>query len=93
MPSLAYGTPDSSLSTKECEDIHRPVVSEILPKMGIVWNYARAVVFGPSQYCGLGLDHLAECQGHNRIQYLIGHLCIKSLAGKLIRNQLEYIQL
>jgi hypothetical protein len=93
MPSLAYGTPASSLTTKECEDIQRPVVAEILPKMGIIWNSARAVVFGPSQYCGLGLDYLSAVQGRNRIQYLIGHLRSKSLTGKLIRNQLEYTQL
>jgi hypothetical protein len=93
MPSLAYSMPASSLTTKECEDIQRPVVAAILPKMGIVRNAARAVVFRPSQYCGLGLDHIAAVQGHNRIQYLIGHIRSKSLTGKLIRNQLDYTQL
>jgi hypothetical protein len=93
IPSLAYVTPASSLMTKECEDIQQPAVASILPKMGIVRNAARAVVFGPSQYCGLGLDHFAAVQGHNRIQYLIGHLRSKSLTGKLIRYQLEYTQL
>jgi hypothetical protein len=69
------------------------VVAAILPKNGIIWNAARAVVFGPSQYCGLGLDHLAAVQGHTRIQYLIGHLRSKILTGNLIHNQLEYTQL
>jgi hypothetical protein len=36
MPSLAYGTPDSSPTTKECEDIQRAVVAAILPKIGMV---------------------------------------------------------
>jgi hypothetical protein len=78
--------------TNECEDIQRLVVAANLLKMGIVRNAAHAVVFGPSQYCGLGLDHLASVL-HNRIQYLIGHFRSKSLTGKLIRNQLEYTQL
>jgi hypothetical protein len=73
MPSLAYGPSASSLKTKECEDIHQPVVAAILSKMGIVRNAARAVVFGPSQYYGLGLDHLTAVQGHNRVQCLIKH--------------------
>jgi hypothetical protein len=38
LPSLACGTPATTLSYKECEDIQRPVVSYILPKMGIVRN-------------------------------------------------------
>jgi hypothetical protein len=92
IPSLAYSTPASSLMTKECEDIERPVVAAIIPIMGIVRNGTHTVVFGPSQYCVLGLNHLAVVQGHNRIKYLIGHLRSKSLTGKLIRNQLEYTQ-
>jgi hypothetical protein len=63
MTNLAYGTPASSLKNKECADIQRPVVSAILPKMGIVRNAERAVVSGPSQYCGLGLDYLTVVHG------------------------------
>jgi hypothetical protein len=58
MPSLTYGTPAKTISYKECEDIQRAVVAAILPKMGIVRNTARKVVFGSAKYCGLGLDHL-----------------------------------
>jgi hypothetical protein len=54
MPSLAYGTPAITLSYKEFEDIQCPVVSAILPKIGIVRNAARTVVFGSAKYCGLG---------------------------------------
>jgi hypothetical protein len=57
MNSLAHGTPSTTLSYKECEDIQGPVVSSILPKMGIVRNCERRVVFGSETYCGLGLDH------------------------------------
>jgi hypothetical protein len=92
MPSLVYGTPTSSLTYMECEDIHRPVVAMILPKMGIVGNVARVVVFSPLQYCGLGLGHLTAVKGYNLITYLIGHLESKSITRKLIRNQLEYTQ-
>jgi hypothetical protein len=49
MPSLAYGTPETTLSYKECEDVQREVVAAILPKMGIVRNAARKVVFGSAK--------------------------------------------
>jgi hypothetical protein len=93
MPSLAYGTPATTLSYKECEDVQRAVVAAILPKMGIVHNAARKVVFGSATYCGLGIDHLATTQNYLRVQYLIGHIRSKSITSKLIRQQLDYTQL
>jgi hypothetical protein len=93
MPILANGTPAITLSYKECEDVQRPVVAMILPKMGIVRNSARKVVFGSAKYCGLGLDHLATVQNISRLQYLIGHIRSKSITSKLICQQLYYTQL
>jgi hypothetical protein len=93
MPSLADGTLVSSLTYAECEDIHRPIVAAILPNMGIIWNGARAVVFGASQYCGLGLDQVVAVQGHNRIKYLLGHILCIIITDKHIHNQFEYTQL
>jgi hypothetical protein len=92
MPSLAYGTRSTALSYKECEDIQRPLVSAILPKMGIVLNAARTVVFGSVKYCGLGLDHITTLQHLSRLQYLIGHIRSKIITSKLIRQQLDYTQ-
>jgi hypothetical protein len=34
LPSLAYGTPATTLSYKECEDVQRAVIAAILPKNG-----------------------------------------------------------
>jgi hypothetical protein len=93
MPSLAYGTPATTLSYKKCEDVQRAVVTAILPKMGIVCNAARKVIFGSAKYCGLGLDHLVTTQNYSRLQFLIGHIRSKSITSKLIRQQLDYTQL
>jgi hypothetical protein len=93
LPSLAYGTPATTLSYKECEDVQRAVVAAILPEMGIVRNAARKVVFGSAKYCVLGLDHLAITQNYSRLQYLIGHIRSKSITSKLIHQQLDYTQL
>jgi hypothetical protein len=90
---LAYGTPATTLSYKECEDVQWAVVAAILPKMGIVRNAATKVVFGSAKYCGLGLDHLVTIQNHLRLQYLISHIRSKSITSKLIRQQLDYTQL
>jgi hypothetical protein len=88
-PSLAYGTPATTLSYKECEDVQRAVITAILPKMGIILNASQKVVFGTAKYGGLGLDHLATIQNYSRLQYLIGHIRSKSITSKLIRQQLD----
>jgi hypothetical protein len=53
MPSLEYGTPVTTLTKKDCEEIQRQVVNTILPKMGIVQTAPRSVVFGTAQFGGL----------------------------------------
>jgi hypothetical protein len=61
--------------------------------MGISRKAHRSVVFGTAQFGGLGLEHLAAYQGHNRLQYLMGHLRCNSTTGKLMRSMLDYTQL
>jgi hypothetical protein len=93
MRSLGYGTPAKTLLKKDCEEIQRPVVNEILPNMGIVRTAPRAVFFGTAQYGGLGLTHLAVLQGHTRLQYLLGRLRCGDATGRLMQMLLEYTQL
>jgi hypothetical protein len=61
--------------------------------MGISRKAHRSVVFGTAQFGGLGLEHLAAYQGHNRLQYLMGHLRCNSTTGKLMHSMLDYTQL
>jgi hypothetical protein len=61
--------------------------------MGIARTAPRAVVFGTAQFGGLGLTHIATLQGHNRLQYLLGHLRCGEATGRIIQMLLEYTQL
>jgi hypothetical protein len=61
--------------------------------MGIIRKAHRSVVSGTAQFGGLGLEHLAAYQGHNRLQYLMGNLRCNSTTGKLTRSMLDYTQL
>jgi hypothetical protein len=93
MPSLGYGTHATTLSKKDCEEIKRPLVNAILPKMGIARTSKRAVVFGAAQYGGQSLTHLAALQGHTYLQYLLVHLHCGDATGSLVQMLLEYTQL
>jgi hypothetical protein len=74
LPLTGYVTPEKTLTQQECYNIQKPVVNAVLPKMGISRKAHRSVVFGTDQFVGLGLEHLAAYQGHNRLQYLMVHL-------------------
>jgi hypothetical protein len=93
LPSIGYRAPATTLSQQECYDIQKPVVNAILPKIGITRKTHRSVVFGTAQLGRLGLEHLAAYQGHNRLQYLMGHLRCNSTTGKLMRSMLDSTQL
>jgi hypothetical protein len=60
--------------------------------MGIIRKAHRSVVFGTAKFGGFGQEHLAAYQGHNRLQYLMGHLLCNSTTGKLMRSMLDYTQ-
>jgi hypothetical protein len=91
--SFSYGTAATSPDIKECEEIQRPVVNAILPKMGINRNASRSVVFRTSKYGALGLDHMAAVQGFGQLQYLIGSLRAQDITCDLYQMLLEYTQL
>jgi hypothetical protein len=68
LPLIGYGTPATTLTQQECYNIQKPVGNAILTKMEISRKAHRSVVFGTSQFGGLGLEHLAAYQGHSRLQ-------------------------
>jgi hypothetical protein len=74
MPSLGYGTPATTLTKQDCEEIQKPAVNAILPKMGIARSASRAVIFGTAKFGGMGLTQLAAMQGHTRLRYILVHL-------------------
>jgi hypothetical protein len=93
MPSLGYGTPTTTHTQQECYDIQKPVVNAILPKMGVSRKSPRGVIFGTAEVGGLGLEHIADYQGHIRLQYLMDSLSGDSTTDKLVRSMLDYTQL
>jgi hypothetical protein len=90
MPSLGYGTPATTLTKQDCEEIQETIVKAILPNMGIARSAPRAIVFGTAQFGGLGITHLAALQGHTRLKYLLGHLICGDSTGRLMQMILEY---
>jgi hypothetical protein len=92
MLSLGYGTPATTLTNKDCEEIQKLIVNAIIPKMDIARSDPRALAFGTAQFGGLGITHLTPLQAHTRLQYLLGHLRCGDAMGRLMQMLLEYTQ-
>jgi hypothetical protein len=86
-------TAETSLSMDECKEIQKPPVNAIIPKMGINRNTKREVVFGTTNYGGLGLTHLVTVQGYGQLQYLLGNLRSDDTSGTLYWILMEFKQL
>jgi hypothetical protein len=58
MPSQGYGTPATALTKKDCEEIQRPVVNSILPKMhSAVSTEGRCIWCGAVWRTGVNTHH------------------------------------
>jgi hypothetical protein len=71
---FSYGAQEASIFYKECDELKKPVVNAILPKMGINRNTSRALTFATSNVGGLGLDNIEAVQVFGWMQYLMAHL-------------------
>jgi hypothetical protein len=57
MNTLNYSLPATNLSKQELEQVMKPILEIGLPRSGVCRKLARAVVFAPRRYLGLGLKH------------------------------------
>jgi hypothetical protein len=67
LPNIVYSMRAATPLTNECEEIQRPVINAIHPKMDINRKAPRSIVFGTVLSSGLGLDHLEKLQCHSRL--------------------------
>jgi hypothetical protein len=61
--------------------------------MGIARSAPRDVIFGTTQFEGMGLTHIEAMQAQTRLQYILGHLRCGDATGRLMQILLEYTQL
>ena len=78
---------------KNCDKIERPMVRECLRAAGMNGNFPRKVVFGPSELGGLEWDNFHSLKCTEQIKVVLGHLRQNTKLGKLIRINIETVQL
>ena len=90
--AIRFPLPVTMFTTTECDSIQKPFIYQLLPKLGINRNTARAVIYGPKRLAGLELMDLRHEQPHMHFQATLGHLRRQDQAGKGILVNLSDMQ-
>jgi hypothetical protein len=93
IPSLTFGIGSTLMNLEQLDNIQKPMINAILPKMGFSSKTCRHVVFGPRKYLGIGARDLVKERGVQQILLLLKHIRSDQDLSTLLRIALEWFQL
>ena len=93
LPSMTYVFPSSSLSVEHCDQLQKEFKKVFLPKYGYNRHTPNAVVFGNSDFGGLGLRTLSIERGIAQIYGLLACLRSNGVASQLATIMLGWGQM
>ena len=91
--SIEYPLTATSLTKGDCITIMDPILKAALPRSNIVNNFARAILYGPVQYQGMGLHDPYVTQGIRHVKDIVDQQWKTSVSGDLITGAIEAAQL
>jgi hypothetical protein len=86
--TLCYPLPAINLTRKQCDKLMAPLLSYVLPALGICRNFPRNLVFAPHKYMGLGIKHIHTIQEITRLKDILYHAMQDCLLGSLYKTSL-----
>ena len=89
MKSIEYPLAALTFSEEECKKIMKPIKEATLAKTSINKQYPLALLYGPKDEGGLGMNDLFVTQGITHIQKFHQHHGWGTITDKLIRVSLE----
>jgi len=84
MKTLTYPLAATTLTTKQCKNILKPIIKAGLSSSGTMPTLPRALVHAPIMYHGYALTELYAEQGIQQIQKILRFSTSKALTGELI---------
>jgi hypothetical protein len=92
MKTLMYCLPATTFSQHQCNEIMKPLLQLVLPRLGCVRTLPRALVYAPKEFFGLSIPNLYWEQGIAHVDRLIRYGQSNHLTGQLLRQSLEILQ-
>ena len=93
LPAIRYPLTVMTFSEKELQEIQKPFVYLLLPKIGLNRHTLRAVVYAPYERGGLNFCALAHEQLVAQVKLMVGHVRRDDLLGRLYRVQMRVVQM
>ena len=93
MMTLEYPMVAISLTRAQWDEVMKPLLQAVLPRIGIAVSFPRLVVYAPLSRNGLGLIHPYDNQHLKQLQTALRHGDRSSPTGQLIRASYEQMQL
>jgi hypothetical protein len=90
---MTYSLSACSFKDTELYNLQSHAVGKFLPAMGYDRTFPRSAVFGPRQFGGLNLNNLYTEQCMQKIQFMMSHMRSKTSMGKLMKINLNWLQL
>ena len=91
--SIEYPLVACTLSKEECISVMTPVLDAALPRSNFAARFARASLYGPVQYQGMGLHNPYISQGIRHIKDIVEQVWKNTVTGQLIQGTIESAQL
>jgi hypothetical protein len=93
IPSVTFGIGSTLMNLDQLDNIQKPMMNAIPPKMGHSLKTFRDVVFGPRKYLGIGARDLVKERGVQQTLLLLKHIRSDQALSTLLRIALEWFQL
>jgi len=93
LPTITYPFPATTLSAADLEKAQSMTMPTIISHMGYNCNMPKAVIYAPSTHGGIGLKHLHNEQGLQKVLQVIKHMHTRTTLSKLIQVTIQAHQL
>ena len=91
--SICYSLPALTLTTKELEEISKPLHAVALPRSGYSRTFPKKVLYGPKSLQGLGLENLLTEQYVPKVKAIIDFMYKNATSGNIVKNNIEVVKL
>ena len=92
-PRLHYPLAVTTFNDKQADEIERPFINAVLPKLGFNRKMPRVVVFGPKSMGGVGLTKISYDQIIKHIGIIMKHITYGDRLGKYFEKSMITYQL
>jgi ribonuclease HI len=93
IPALLYSLTAVSLTRKQIDKIQQQATTDYIRKCGYDMHFPRCIVYGATNFGGLGFRQLFVESGCNKIQSMVCHINNNTMLGKMVQINLNWVQL